>query len=70
MIWHNLTAEEALSQLGSSPSGLAASEATQRLTANGPNELAETHSKLVKDWNDQQAKLAAMKTNNARATTP
>ena len=39
--WHNLTAEEALSQLGSSPSGLSASEATQRLTANGPNQLAE-----------------------------
>ena len=39
--WHNLTAEEVLSQLGSSPSGLSASEATQRLTANGPNQLAE-----------------------------
>jgi len=39
--WHKLTAEEALSQLGSSPSGLSASEATQRLTANGPNQLAE-----------------------------
>lgn len=31
------------------------------------NELAETHGKLVKDWNDQQAKLAAMKTNSAKA---
>jgi chromosome segregation ATPase len=34
------------------------------------NELAETHGKLVKDWNDQQAKLAAMKTNSAKATSP
>ncbi len=34
------------------------------------NELAETHGKLVKDWNDQQAKLAAMRTNGARANTP
>lgn len=34
------------------------------------NELAETHGKLVKDWNDQQARLAAMKTNSAKATSP
>jgi chromosome segregation ATPase len=34
------------------------------------NELAETHGKLVKDWNDQQAKLAAMKTNSAKAASP
>ncbi len=43
MIWHNVAAEEALAELGSSPSGLSASEATRRLTANGPNQLAETH---------------------------
>ena len=34
------------------------------------NELAETHGRLVKDWNDQQAKLAAMKTNTAKAASP
>jgi chromosome segregation ATPase len=31
------------------------------------NELGERHAKLVKDWNDQQAKLAAMRTNSASA---
>ena len=41
MTWHNLTAEEALAQIGSSPSGLSAAEAAQRLTANGPNQLTE-----------------------------
>ena len=34
------------------------------------NELAESHGKLVKNWNDQQAKLAAMRTNSAKATAP
>ncbi len=34
------------------------------------NELAETHGKLVKNWNDQQEKLAAMKANSAKATSP
>lgn len=34
------------------------------------NELAETHGGLVKAWNDQQEKLAAMKTNSTKATTP
>jgi len=34
------------------------------------NELAETHGKLVKNWNDQQEKLAAMKTNTAKAAAP
>jgi chromosome segregation ATPase len=34
------------------------------------NELAEVHTKLVKDWNDQQAKLAAMRTNTAKPTSP
>ena len=30
------------------------------------NELAEAHSRLVKNWNDQQAKIAAMQSNNAK----
>ena len=34
------------------------------------NELAETHGKLVKDWNEQQARLAAMRTNSAKAASP
>lgn len=34
------------------------------------NELAETHGKLVKAWNDQQEKIAAVKTNSAKAATP
>ena len=42
MIWHHVTPEEAVSQLGSTPAGLSAAEAAQRLTANGPNQLAET----------------------------
>ncbi len=41
MTWHNLTAEEAVSKLGSATSGLSSAEAAQRLTANGPNQLAE-----------------------------
>jgi len=39
--WHNLSAEEVLAQLGSATTGLSASEAAQRLAANGPNELKE-----------------------------
>lgn len=34
------------------------------------NALAETHGKLVKDWNEQQARLAAMRTNSAKAASP
>jgi P-type Ca2+ transporter type 2C len=41
MTWHNLTAEEAVSKVGSATSGLSSAEAAQRLTANGPNQLAE-----------------------------
>jgi len=40
-IWHSLSAEEVLSQFGSTSNGLSASEAAQRLAANGPNELKE-----------------------------
>jgi len=39
--WHNLSAEEVLSQLGSAATGLSAQEAAQRLATNGPNELKE-----------------------------
>ncbi|MEO5954069.1 MAG: cation-translocating P-type ATPase [Nitrospiraceae bacterium] len=39
--WHNRSAEEVLAQLGSSATGLSATEAGQRLAANGPNELKE-----------------------------
>ena len=39
--WHSLSAEEVLTQLGSATTGLSASEAAQRLAANGPNELKE-----------------------------
>lgn len=34
------------------------------------NELAEAHAQLVKNWNDQQEKLAALKTNSAKPTAP
>jgi len=34
------------------------------------NELGERHARLVKDWNDQQARLAAMPTNSAKAASP
>lgn len=34
------------------------------------NELAEANGKLVKDWNDQQAKLAATRTNSAKPPSP
>jgi chromosome segregation ATPase len=34
------------------------------------NELAEANGKLVKDWNDQQAKLAATRTNSTKPASP
>jgi len=40
--WHQLGAEETLAALGVTPSGLAVSEAAERLTAHGPNALPET----------------------------
>ncbi len=46
--WHNRSAEEVLTQLGSKADGLAASEAAQRLAANGPNELTE--GKRISPW--------------------
>ena len=39
--WHSQSAQEVLAQLGSSEAGLSSSEATQRLAADGPNELKE-----------------------------
>ena len=39
--WHSQSAEEVLVQLGSAATGLSATEAAQRLAANGPNELKE-----------------------------
>ncbi|MDP2653209.1 MAG: cation-translocating P-type ATPase [Candidatus Omnitrophota bacterium] len=39
--WHNQSAEEVLAKLGSAATGLSATEAAQRLAANGPNELKE-----------------------------
>ena len=39
--WHSHSAEEVLAQLGSAATGLSATEAAQRLAANGPNELKE-----------------------------
>ena len=39
--WHSQSAEEVLAQLGSAATGLSATEAAQRLAANGPNELKE-----------------------------
>ena len=39
--WHSQFAEEVLAQLGSAAAGLSATEAAQRLAANGPNELKE-----------------------------
>jgi P-type Ca2+ transporter type 2C len=37
--WHLMTADQALSGLGSSPDGLSAAEAARRLAESGPNEL-------------------------------
>ena len=39
--WHSHSAEEVLAQVGSAATGLSATEAAQRLAANGPNELKE-----------------------------
>ena len=39
--WHSHSAEEVLAQLGSAATGLSATEAAQRLAANGPNEMKE-----------------------------
>ena len=39
--WHNLSAEEVPTQLGSAVTGLSAKEAAQRLATGGPNELKE-----------------------------
>lgn len=39
--WHSLSAEDALTQLGSTAAGLSTSDATHRLAANGPNALKE-----------------------------
>ena len=40
-VWHSRSAEEVLAQLCSAATGLSATEAAQRLAANGPNELKE-----------------------------
>jgi Ca2+-transporting ATPase len=47
-VWHCLSAEEALAQLGSTATGLSMQEAAQRLAANGPNELKE--GKRISPW--------------------
>src|SRR5687768_1536190 len=39
--WHSRSAEDALSMLGSTETGLTAVEAASRLATNGPNELRE-----------------------------
>ncbi|MGZ9159023.1 MAG: cation-translocating P-type ATPase, partial [Nitrospira sp.] len=39
--WHSQSAQEVLAQLGSSEAGLSLTETTQRLAADGPNELKE-----------------------------
>ena len=41
LTWHSQSAEEVLSQLGSTANGLSAQEAAGRLAANGLNELKE-----------------------------
>ena len=46
--WHSQSAEEVLAQLGSAAAGLSATEAAQRLTANGSNELKE--GKRISPW--------------------
>jgi len=47
-VWHSLTVEDVLAQLGSAATGLSATEAAQRLTADGPNELKE--GKRISPW--------------------
>ena len=39
--WHSQSAEDVLTQLGSSANGLSAQEAAQRLEADGSNEIKE-----------------------------
>ena len=39
--WHHRSADEVLEELGSTATGLPATEAAQRLAANGPNQLQE-----------------------------
>jgi Ca2+-transporting ATPase len=39
--WHNQSAEDVLTQLGSSAAGLSGQEAAQRLATDGPNEIKE-----------------------------
>lgn len=46
--WHSKSAEDALTKLGSAATGLSATEAAQRLAANGPNELKE--GKRISPW--------------------
>jgi Ca2+-transporting ATPase len=46
--WHSQSADEVLAHLGSAATGLSASEAAQRLAANGPNELKE--GKRISPW--------------------
>ncbi len=46
--WHNRPAEEVLTQLGSTPAGLSAAEAAQRLAKDGPNELKEA--RRISGW--------------------
>ncbi len=45
--WHRLGIDEALKQLGSSPSGLTPAEAGLRLEQHGPNELVEKKKKTL-----------------------
>ncbi len=47
-IWYNQSAEEVLAKLGSAVGGLSATEAAQRLAANGPNELKD--GKRISPW--------------------
>ncbi len=46
--WHRRPAEEVLTQLGSTVTGLAAAEAAQRLARDGPNELKDA--KRISGW--------------------
>ena len=46
--WHNRSAEEVLMHFGSASAGLSATDAAQRLAANGPNELKE--GKPISRW--------------------
>ncbi|MEK7216507.1 MAG: HAD-IC family P-type ATPase, partial [Chloroflexota bacterium] len=42
-VWHTLSPEAVLTQLGSTPAGLTAREAAQRLAEQGPNEVQAAH---------------------------